>query len=235
MRMSAIGHDLAGRSGPRGRVRVRGRSGAGARRRGGYGSGMATPDLPLRLRTAAQPRRGIAVLFVAAIVWVFAGFLAYWLRTGLTVVQQGTVSSVGQIAWFAPLPIAFAIYLWATVGRCGPCGTTARRCSSRRAGSPGRPTASRGRASARRTSGECRARATACSRHDGLRPPRQRGRQVPGQLPLGRPARVDGARMVGRRGVATRYERVGGTGSTYRGCVLRMAGAPMGDLQGGAV
>jgi hypothetical protein len=61
----------------------------------------------------------MGVLMAGAVIYTFAGFWVYWLRTGQTRVGDGgTVSDIGSLVWLGPL---IAIYLaYAVVGDRGP-------------------------------------------------------------------------------------------------------------------
>ena len=61
----------------------------------------------------------MGVLTVAAIVYTFAGFWVYWLRTGETTVGDGGfLSSLGGLVWMGPLLAWGIVYL--LIGDRGP-------------------------------------------------------------------------------------------------------------------
>jgi hypothetical protein len=141
-----------------------------------------------------------------------------------------------MIAWFAPLPIAFAIYL---LGDRGPMRVLWHDRTRVLIEAGGLAWSSDGVAWTRlgwqdiggvSGSGEGKLEGTTVFDRHGSEVARFEGSfrwaNRRGWTELGW-AVADALRLV--------YERVGGTGSTYRGCVLRMAGAPIGDLQRSAI
>lgn len=61
----------------------------------------------------------MGVLVVAVIVYTFAGFWVYWLRTGLTrVSDSGEISTLGELVWVGPLFAWMVVYFF--IGNRGP-------------------------------------------------------------------------------------------------------------------
>ena len=61
----------------------------------------------------------MGVLAVAVIVYTFAGFWVYWLRTGLTrVSDSGEISPLGELVWVGPLFAWTVVYF--VIGDRGP-------------------------------------------------------------------------------------------------------------------
>ena len=73
----------------------------------------------VRLRGAAEPNGLHGLVMVAVVIYTFAGFWVYWLKTGHTTVGEGgTVTTVGSLVWIGPLMAWYLLY--ALIGDRGP-------------------------------------------------------------------------------------------------------------------